>query len=167
MDFTLAVAGGDSANVPAGGLVPFSLVVSPVGGSTLPAAITLNIAGLSLGAIATFAPASVAAGSGETTVTLQVQLPGSAANHRPARPFGGRPLPLALCLILLPFAGRLRKAARHWKTLALLGFVGAGLALGVNGCGGNAALKASSYSLNVTAVSGGLSHAATLNLTVK
>lgn len=167
MDFTFAVAGGDSANVPAGGMAPFSLVVSPVGGSTLPAAITLNITGLSLGAIATFAPASVAAGSGETTVTLQVQLPGSAANHRPARPFGGGPLPLALCLILLPFAGRLCKAARHWKTLAVLGLVGAGLALGVNGCGGNAALKASSYSLNVTAVSGGLSHAATLNLTVK
>ena len=97
-------------------------------------------------------------------MTLQVQLPGSAALERPSRPFAGGSLPLAFCLILLPFAGRLRKAARHWKSLAMLALVGAVLALGLNGCGGNSSLKAQSYSLTVTAASGPLAHATTLSL---
>ena len=167
VDFTLAPAGTGTTSVAAAGLASFPLVITPVDGSTLPGAITLSITGISLGSKAVFSPATIAAGSGTTTVTLQVQLPSSASLGRPARPFTGGTLPLAFCLVLLPFAGRLRKTARRWKNLAMMALVGAILALGLNGCGSNSSLKAQSYSLTVTAASGPLSHATTLNLTVK
>jgi hypothetical protein len=109
----------------------------------------------------------VNAGAGTTTVTLNVQMPGKAALERPARPFAGGALPLALSLILLPFAGRLRKAARQWQRLAVLALIGAALAVGLNGCGGNGKLKSQDYTLTVTATSGSLSHTTTVKLTVQ
>jgi hypothetical protein len=166
VDFTIVPSGSGSASAPAAGLASFPLVITPVGGSTLPGAMTLTVTGLSLDSTASFSPATVTAGSGTTTVTMQVQLPGKAALETPARPFKGGPLPLALSLILLPFARRFRRAARRWKSLAVLALVGAALALGLNGCGGGGKLNANSYTLTVTAVSGSLSHATTLKLTV-
>jgi len=166
-DFTLAPSGSAALSAAAGGLASYSLVISPVGGSTLPGAIKLSIAGISLDSTAGFSPASVTAGSGATTVTLQVQLPGKAALEPPGRPFKGGALPLALCLILLPFAGRLRKTARQWQRLAVLALVGIALAIGLNGCGNNGNLNPQSYSLTVTAASGALSHTTGLKLTVQ
>jgi hypothetical protein len=167
VDFTVAPAGSGSVTVAATGVASYPLVITPVGGSTLPGTMTLSVVGLSLDSTATFSPATVTAGSGTTTVTLLVQLPGKAKLESPARPFGGGALPLALSLILLPFAGRLRKAARQWKRLAVLALLGAALAVGLNGCGSNAKLNSQGYSLTVTAASGSLSHSASLKLTVQ
>jgi hypothetical protein len=167
VDFTLVPVGSGSATAPAAGVASYPLVITPVGGSTLPGTMTFSVTGLSLGATVVFSPATVTAGSGATNVTLQVQLPGKAALEPPARPFGRGSLPLALSLILLPFAGRLRKSARRWKRLAVLALVGATLAIGLNGCGGNAKLNPQGYSLTVTAASGPLSHSASLKLTVQ
>jgi hypothetical protein len=97
---------------------------------------------------------------------LSVQLPGKAALDEPARPFKGSALPIALCLILLPFAGRLRKVARRWRNLAVVALLGVALVVGLNGCGGTN-LKAQPYSLTVTAASGPLSHTLPLKLTVQ
>ena len=166
-DFTLAALGGGTANVPAGSVASYSLAIAPVGGATLPGAVTFSVIGISLDSTAGFSPATVTAGSGASTVTLQVQLPGKAALQAPARPFGGSSLPLALSLILLPFARRLRMAAKQWRTLAVLALIGIALAAGFTGCGGNGKLKADSYSLTVTAASGALSHTTTLTLTVQ
>jgi hypothetical protein len=170
-DFTIAPAGGGAVTVSAGGLASFPLVVTPVGGPTMPSAINLSVTGLSLASTGSFSPASVAAGSGTTTVMLQVQLPGKAALEIPPRPFarplGGGALPLALSLILLPFAGRLRKAARQWRRLAVLALLGAALAVGFTGCGGPGKINSELYSLTVTATSGSLSHSTTLSLTVQ
>jgi hypothetical protein len=166
-DFTLAPVGSGVVSISAKGLASFPLVITPVGGSTFPGAMTLDVTGLSLDSTASFAPATVSAGSGTTTVTLQVQLPGKAALDSPARPFKGGALPLALSLILLPFACRPRKTARRWQTLVVLAVVGAALAAGLGGCGGNGKLNANSYTLTVTAASGSLSHATTLKLTVQ
>jgi len=166
-DFTLVPSGSGTVSVQAAGLASYPLVITPVGGSTLPGAMTFSITGLSLDSTAAFSPATLTAGSGAATVTLQVQLPGKAALEAPARPFKGSSLPLAFCLILLPFAGRSRKAARRWKRLAVLALVGAALAVGLNGCGGNAKLNPESYTLTVTAASGALSHTTTLKLTVQ
>jgi hypothetical protein len=133
----------------------------------MPGAIAFKIDGISLGSVASFSPLTLAAGSGATTITLNVQLPGKAALESPARPFKGSPLPFALCLILLPFAGRLRKAAKRIRNLAVLALVGIALAAGLNGCGGGGKLKSQSYSMTVTATSGGLSHTLPLKLTVQ
>ena len=167
VDFTIAPSGSGAVSVAAGGLASFPLVITPVDDATIPGALALSVTGLSLGSKAVFSPTTVAAGSGTSTVTLQVQLPSSASLERPGRPFGGGALPLAFCLVLLPFAGRLRKVGRRWQSLAVLALVGAALTLGLNGCGGKSSLKAQSYTLTVTGTSGPLSHATTLKLTVK
>jgi hypothetical protein len=167
VDFTLASVGSGASTVPATAVASYPIAVTPVGGSAMPGAIAFTVTGLSLGSTASFSPATLSAGSAATTITLNVQLPGKAALESPPRPFKGSSLPIALCLILLPFAARLRKAARRWGNLAALALVGAALAVGLNGCGGGGSLKSQSYSLTVTATSGNLSHTLPLTLTVK
>jgi hypothetical protein len=167
VDFTLAPQGTGKASVSAASVASYPLVVTPVGGSTLPGNMTLSVTGLSLGSTAVFSPATIAAGSGATTVTLQVHLPGSATIQPQTKPFGRGALPFALSLILLPFAGGWRKAARRWRNFAVLAVIGVALAVGLNGCGGGGKLNPNSYSITVTAASGGLSHATTVSLTVQ
>jgi hypothetical protein len=167
VDFTIVPQGGGTASVPAASVASFPLVISPVGASTLPGNMSLGVTGLSLGATASFSPSSVNAGSAATTVTLEVTLPGKAALEQPRAPFSPRSLPLALSLILLPFAARLRKTARRWRSLFVLAFLGISLSLGLTACGSNAQFKSQAYSLTVTAASGGLSHTTTLSLTIQ
>ncbi len=166
-DFTLAPAGGGTVAVAAGGSAFFPIGISPVGGNTLPGAMTFKVDGISLGSTSSFAPSTVAAGSTGTTVTLQVQLPGKAATEFPGRPFRGGSLPLMLSLILLPFAAGMRKAARQWKSMAVLALLGIALVVGVTGCGSNGKLNSTDYSLTVTATSGSLSHTTSLKLTIQ
>jgi hypothetical protein len=169
-DFSLVPAGNGTLTVPAASLASFGLVITPIGGPTLPGGMTFTVTGLSLGSTASFSPATITAGSASGNITLLVQLPGNAAMQMPDRPFDrrlkGSSLPLALSLILLPFAGRLRKAARRWKGLAVLAILGIALAVGLTGCG-STKLDANSYSLTVTGASGSLSHSASLKLTVQ
>ncbi len=167
VDFTIVPQGAGAASVPATSVASFPLTISPVGASTLPGIISLNVSGLSLGATASFSPSSVNAGSGATTVMLQVTLPGKAALEQPSKPFPPKSLPLALSLILLPFAAKLRKTARRWRSLVVLALLGIALSVGLTACGSNAKLKSQAYSLTVTALSGGLSHTTTLNLTIQ
>jgi hypothetical protein len=49
----------------------------------------------------------------------------------------------------------------------VLALIGAALAVGLNGCGGNGKLKSQDYTLTVTATSGSLSHTTTVKLTVQ
>ena len=83
------------------------------------------------------------------------------------KPYDGRLV--ALGLLLLPFAGRLRKGARGWKSvvcLLVLALAGVALAVGATGCGGSSAPSPQSYTLTVTGSAGSLSHSTTVNLTV-
>ena len=82
---------------------------------------------------------------------LQVTLPGKAALEQPGKPFSPKSLPLALSLILVPFAARFRKAARRWRSLVVLALLGIALSVGLTACGSNAKLKSQAYSLTVTA----------------
>ena len=162
----LQAQGSGSATVPAGGQAVYTLVITPVGGATLPASVNLTAVETPLGATASFSPATVAASSGATTVTLQMKLPASAALERPRSPFGGGVLPVALGLILLPFAGRMRKGRAHLTRLAVLAVISAALAMGFTGCG-SAGFSSQNFSFTVTAASGSLSHSVTAQLTVK
>jgi hypothetical protein len=166
-DFSLAFTSGGTgkASVPAGGQAVFTLVVTPVGGTTLPAAVNLGATDVPLGMAASFTPATVAANSGSSAVTLQVTLPAKGANESPRGPFGTRTLPVALGLILLPFAGRLRKGRAKLARLSMLVIAGALLAVGLTGCG--AILSSQSFSFTVTAASGSLSHSVAPQLTVQ
>jgi hypothetical protein len=165
-DFTLAFAAGSgTASVPAGGKAAYTLVITPVDGATLPAVVSLAASNVPLGSGAVFSPASVQANSGTTTVTLNLNLPASSLNEQPRGPFGGGALPVALGLVLLPFARRLRNGrARLIKLVALL-VLTAAMAAGFSGCGGK--LSSQSFSFTVTANSGSLAHSVTAQLTVK
>jgi hypothetical protein len=165
-DFTLTFANGASTTtaLPAGQAV-FSLVVTPVNGTTLPAAVTLTASNLPLGMTASFSPSTVASGSAVSVVTMTITLPGKSANERPGSPFGGGALPVALGLILLPVAGRLRKGRTRLARLVVLLVIGAALAVGFTGCG--AITKPQNFTFSVTATSGALSHSLTPGLTVE
>ncbi len=166
-DFTLTfvASGSSSASVPAGGTASYTLVLTPVNGTTMPAAVSLSAPNLPLGMSPTFLPNAVEAGSGATVVTLEVTLPKNAADARSRGPLDGGALPVALGLILLPFAGRVRRWRGSLTGLMVLAALGAALALGMMGCG--AKLSAENFSLSVTATSGSLSHSVTAHLTVQ
>jgi len=165
-DFTLAFAGGNgTVTAQPGGQATYSLVVTPVNGALLPGAVTLSASNLPLGMTASFSPATISAGSAATTVTMTITLPGKTANERPRSPFGGGALPVALGLILLPVAGRMRKARARLARLTVLLVICAAVAVGFMGCGAKTAPQ--NFSFSVTAASGTLSHSLTPGLTVE
>jgi hypothetical protein len=165
-DFTLVLSGGSSTvTVSLGGQTAFPFVITPVGGATLPAAVNMSLTGLPPGMTSLFTPSVVAASSSTTNVILQVFLPGKSAMQPPRGPFGGGSLPVALGLILLPLAGRLRKAAHRFRKVALLALAGAALAVGMNGC--QLTFTPQTFPLTVTATSGTLSHSTTVTIIVQ
>jgi hypothetical protein len=166
-DFTIALLPGAAGTVtaPPAGQADYQLVITPLGGVTLPSAVNLTLTGLPPGMTSTFSTNVVTAGSSTANVTLQVFMPGYSALQPPPAPFGRRSLPLALGLILLPFAGRLRKTAHRFRKLAVLALAGAALAVGVTGC--QTTFTPKTFPLTVTATSGTLSHTTTVNIIVQ
>jgi hypothetical protein len=164
-DFTITLSAGASGTVtvPLGGQADYPLVITPLGGATLPSAVNLTLTGLPTGMTSAFSTDVVAAGSSTANVTLQVFLPGKSAMQPPRGPFGGGSLPVALGLILLPFAGKLRKTAHRFRRVAVLALAGAALAVG--GC--QITFTPKTFPLTVTATSGTLSHSTTVTIIVQ
>jgi hypothetical protein len=167
-DFTLAFAGNGkgTATAPSGGRAVYTMLITPVGGSTLPASLNLAAASVPLDMTAVFSPAMLNAGAGTTTVTLTISLPAKSANELPGGPLGKGAAPMALALVLLPFVGRLRKGRARLMRLMVLVIASGALALGLSSCGG-AKLSPQDFSFTVTAASGSLSHSVTPELTVQ
>ena len=147
--FTLTSA-SNSATTTAGGAATYSLTLTPAG-TTIPDAVTLSATGLPMGATATFSPATVAAGSGMTTVMLTIQT-SSSHTARNENPLPGLPIiPAALGFLLLPLAGMksVRARLRQMPRLPLLLAAAAlslGAALGLSGCSGMGMASSSSSS---------------------
>jgi hypothetical protein len=152
------------------------LTIVPTTGAILPMPLTLTVSGLPPGATAALAPAAWAqltatswsypADLALAAPTLTIQLPGNTAAL--ADPKGGMVPPLLWGMLLLPFAGALR---RRWRAAAglLLLTVSAACA-GLSGCGSSTGLfsqQQKTYTVTVTATSGALSHSTTLTLTVE
>jgi subtilase family serine protease len=171
-DFALKATAA-SGTLQAGGTVGIILTISPVNGAVVfPNTIALSASGLPAGASANFSPDSIPAGSGTTTVTLTIQLPQVSSSAHPAGGIVGRLAPLSIALLLIPFAGRLRrKVKRHLRLASVLLFsiaVWAAMA-GLNGCASLSGFSAQSpqtYTVIVTATSGTLSHSTSVTLTV-
>jgi hypothetical protein len=173
-DFTLTT-NSSSQTVQPGGTATYTFPVSLSGGMALPAAVAFSVSGVPTGFTATFNPASLAAGSPATNVTLTIAVPQNAMLQRSMRP--GERLPLvALGILLLPWAGRIRRSRvwlRRLTVLAILLVGAAGLAT-LTACGGGSGGSGSSggstpqtYNIAVTATSGTLSHSTTVTLTVQ
>jgi hypothetical protein len=173
-DFTVNLVNtAATATVTPGSTVTFTFNVAPPSGATFPANITFSLSGLPTGANYSFSPPTLQAGAGATNVTLTVILPqGLHASTSTGKLLRGT-APLSLALLLLPFAGRLRKAGKRFsRLLPGLLLLAASLAAmaGMSGCGatiGYFGQKQESYTVTVTGTSGALSHSATITITVE
>jgi hypothetical protein len=173
-DFQLTLSGGTgsvSATVQPGGVASYQLTLSPTHGSTFPSLITLSLSGLPAGATYTITPATIAPGSGPQVIFIQVQTAQVGATLRNPGPHS----PLWVFALLVPLFGivhlhraTLQRAKSAAVVLALLPIA---LAFEMSSCGGGGGFlnrSPQSYSLQLIATpSEGLSHSATLNLTVQ
>jgi hypothetical protein len=179
----LSAASGSSMDqtVLPGHTAEFSLAIAPSSGTTFPSVLTLTLSGLPTGATATVTPASwvqsnsttwtLAANtalSGNTAIAIQV--PSQSATNKPANLLhrGGLGTMLALGL-LLPFAGKLRRAGRKLRRMSVLLLLAA-LMAGITACGTGSGFftqTQKTYTVVVTVSSGALSQSTNLTLTVE
>jgi hypothetical protein len=186
-DFSLSAASGSSSSGAAasatttlGGAASFSLTLNPGSGATFPHAVNFSATGLPPGATATFSPATIAAGSTATTVTLTIQTSAS-QTARNENPFSGNPMdPVAMGFLLLPLVGlkSVRSRLRQMPRLSLLAVATLSLGamlIGLSGCaGGNIPTApptqpATNYTVVVTATDAttGVQSSTNLTLTVQ
>ena len=177
LDFTLNIStttgSVTTATVLPGGTASYSFTVSPTGSATFPTEVKLTASGLPAGATYTLTPSEIAAGTGATTVTLSIELPQqTAASQHPGMKFGLKSAPFALALLLLPLAGRIRRAGKRigrGMTILLLLLTGLG-ATSFIGCSSGAGFfgqQQKTYTVTVTGTSGALVHFTTVTLNVE
>jgi hypothetical protein len=163
-----------SATVVPGGSVAMGFAVSPVSpATTFQAAVNMSVSGLPAGATYNFSPATLAAGTGASNVTLTAQLPQTAAATHPDGGIDGKFLshmtPFALSLLLLPFARRLRRASKRLSrsvTALLLAAAAMATVIGLGGCGAYSGELGQTYTVTVTGSTGAVSKSTTVSLTV-
>jgi hypothetical protein len=186
IDVSISSTGIGSQTILPGGSASFTFALTPSSGSSLPLPATISVAGLPSGAIATLTgtgwttvtstswllPANTATGAATLTITA----PAGTANLRnePGRRpgVGSTVAPFALCLLLLPWAGRLRRTAlrmRPYGMLVLLFAIGVLALAAFSGCGGPGffSQKQQSYPVTVTVTAGSQTHSTNVNLIVE
>jgi hypothetical protein len=178
-DFGITVSGGSnvtSQTIDPGSTGNFSLTMSPVApATTFPADIHLHVSGLPAGATYTLTPTTISSGSGPVTVTLTVTVPNYGTRLQPgqAHPLGSKWAPLTLALLLLPFAGRMRRSRKQlgrWLAVLLLLLSGITGSVGLSGCGSGSGFFAQApqtYIITISGTSGSLTRSTTVTLTVE
>ena len=171
LDFTLKVSGTSDEAIKQGGDAYYQLAVDPTFGN-YPGTVTFSATGLPTGATVTFSPSSVAANAGQQSITATVvTAPAVGSNVAPA--IGKKLAPLGLALILLPLAGakRMRRHGRGMSGLLtlLLLLEGLATAAAVSGCGSDISKKSQqsqSYTITITATGGSTQHAVNVTLEI-
>lgn len=175
-DFNFALtpgAGGStSQSVVPGQTATFSLSAAPVNGP-FGFPVTLTATGLPPGATVSFTPATATLGSAPANFTMTVGTAHTSAALHPLEGLGGT----TLALVLLPFAGRLRRRRNTLKPLmfGLVCFASLTALTALTGCGTSSGFfgqKQQAYTINVIATANGangatLQHAAPVQLTVQ
>ncbi len=184
MAFSLSTGSGGvtTQTVSSGGTATYDLSITPTTGTTFPTAVTLTVSGMPPGATATISPStwtqltstswSLPANTALTAITLSIQLPATSSRLDPQGTTGRKLPPVLWGVLLLPFAGRLRRAGRRMRrAVSLMLLLAASLAVvtALGGCGGGSSSnssQASDYSITVTATAGAVSNSTTLTLIV-
>jgi Bacterial Ig-like domain (group 3)/NHL repeat len=180
-DYTLSIGGGGGAGssggasqtVAPGGTATYTLALGPSNGATFPAPVTLTLSGLPPGATGSITPNVLPAGSSLTNVTLSIQLPQVTASLDKKQAPNRHIPPVIWGLLLLPFAGGTRRAAKRLgRVISVLMLMIAGLTAiaALNGCGSSNGFfgqQQKTYIVTVIATSGTLSRSVNLTLTVE
>jgi hypothetical protein len=179
-DFTVSVTGSSTQSVAGGENAAYTLVLTPLNGSSGTFAFVCD--SLPASAICVFSPATETLTPGATgNVAVTISTGSTTSLLRLKGPRGWGALPLVCGLLLLPLGWKSRRKALHGLALLmLLGALAGGVAScaksgggtggGTGGSGGSGGLTgttpAGTYSVPVTVTSTGVSHSATLTLTV-
>ena len=173
-DFTNTNTGAASQNIFPGATTSYTFTLAPIGSTTFLNDVNVEVAGLPPGSTYTFTPSTIAAGSGSTQVTLNVQTSSSlsARNSLPSNgPAPRNELPVALGLLGLVGLGTVRKLRHKIPRTLMLVLLTLGTLLPIaalTGCGGGYfTLKPTTYSLTVTGSEGAVQHAASATLIVQ
>jgi hypothetical protein len=191
IDFAVnaASSGSDAAQtVLPGGSATYTIALAPTAGTAFPTPATLTVTGLPTGATAALTPSSWTPLTGlalswqlpanttlsDVSLTFDIPLQTASAHSVTAPNAFSRTLPpLLLSLLLLPFAGKLRRAGKRMRnTILLLVLLTAGAAAmtGLTGCGtGNGffAQPQKTHIVTITVTAGSLSHSTNVTLTVQ
>ncbi|MDR3793627.1 MAG: Ig-like domain repeat protein [Terracidiphilus sp.] len=174
VDFTVAVASGGSstASVLPGTTATYNLVVTPVGGTTFPGAITLSAAGAPAGATATLTPSTIASGASTTSLSVAVATSSTTLVSNHFEGLGRKLASLSLALLFLPLAG-FRRARKAWmRSLMVLVLLTGGLAAaaGLSGCSlpsGYFGQAPKTFTVTVTGNNGSFTRTTSVTLTVE
>jgi hypothetical protein len=164
-DFSIAMFPGTSASqtLPAGTeQTAFNFVVSPVGGTTIPA-INVTTSGLEESVSATLTPQAMAAGSAAVSAQMGLSW-GNVATLQGSERIQRELAPIAMGLLLLPFAAwkrRSRSKVCRLLCVLLLSVAGIGAMSGLTGC--VTAKSAGFHNATITATSGSVSHSLTVS----
>jgi hypothetical protein len=189
MDISLGTtASGSSQTITPGGSAAYSLAIVPNGGTSFPVAVTLNVSGLPASATASITPAAWTLSSsnpwswilpantpltGNSQLTIQLPQPLAQLKGAAGGNLASRLAPFSLALLVLPFAGRMRRAVKRLRRAAfLLLLLVAGMAAmaGLSGCGSPSIFftqQLETYPVTVTVSAGALSHSVPLTLVVE
>jgi hypothetical protein len=167
-DFTMTASPSTQTLLPSRS-VSYTLTLTPVS-STFASPVRLTASGLPAGVMAAFTPASLAAGSGASTVQLALSASWTAQQVAPLpspirwNPTGAVALLLPLLIWRRSRRGISRPPHAGRKLLALLALlVGSTI-----GCGGGYFLHpVKSYPVTITAVSGPISHTTSVNVVLE
>jgi hypothetical protein len=159
LDFSISTSGPVNQTVAAGSTASYALALTPTYG-TYPGSVSFSVSGLPTGATASFSPGSLPVNAGTQTVTMTITTAATAAQLR-----WSAQAPWALAAILPWFVWQRRRYRCVWRLVVVSLLAGASALF--TGCGGKSPAKPSSYTLNVTAVSGTVSHSTTVVLQIE
>jgi hypothetical protein len=155
-----------------GSTVTSAISVTPIGATTFPYAITLSQVMINpTGPTSSLSTSTVAKGATSGSSTLTIVIPSYFVKLEQRHGIDPRVngyAPIAFAFLMLPFAVRLRKAGKRFKSLALVLVLSLMAAAGLSGCSGqrNATLSTDIVPVQVTATAGALSYTITVTAQV-
>ncbi|MGB6191241.1 MAG: choice-of-anchor D domain-containing protein, partial [Terracidiphilus sp.] len=170
-DFTMAVSGSPSQTVASGQTANYTLVLTPINGSS--GTFSFTCGSLPPNSVCSFNPSSTTVNANMTGNVAVGVVTGHTSASLERRTLPWRAVPLLCGLLLLPLG--FAKKRRLLLLIAVLGFLvggvascsGAGGGSGGSGGGGSESnTPAGNYTIPVTATANGISHQTSISLTV-